>query len=84
MSGQHQGLPVGGYKAQSDEAVALVNLNKQLEEHVLRQLDALKGTAGIYQRWLQAGRTDIEKGFMSVNRAVFQPGRVRLPSDDQE
>ena len=84
MSGQHPGLPVGGYKAQSDEAVALVNLNKQLEECILRHLDALAAKSGIDPRWLQAGRTDIEKGFMSVNRAVFQPGRVRLPSDYQE
>lgn len=84
MSVQHQGLPVGGCKAQSDEAVALVNLSKQLEEHILRYLDALRDTGGIDQRWLQTGRTDIEKGFMSVNRAVLQPGRVRLPSDDQE
>lgn len=38
---QHQGLPVAGYKPQSDEKVALVNENKALEERILRQMDRL-------------------------------------------
>lgn len=77
---QHQGLPVAGYQ-QPEGAVEQVNLHKQIEERILRVLDELKGREGIDQRWLQAGRTDIEKGFMSVNRAVFQPRRFDLPED---
>ena len=75
---EHQGLPVAGYKLQPEGAVEQVNLHKQIEERVLRILDELKGREGIDQRWLQTGRTDIEKGFMAVNRAVFQPGRIDL------
>ncbi len=78
---KHAGLPVAGYKPQSDDKVAAVNINKALEERVLRQLDALARTPGIDGRWLAIGRTAIENGFMAVNRAVFQPGRVSLPED---
>lgn len=77
-STSHQGLPVEGYRPQNEEAVALVNLNKRAEEHVLRILDKLAARDDIDKRWLAIGRTEIEKGFMAVNRAVFQPGRVDL------
>ncbi len=75
------GLPVSGYRPQSDDKIAVVNENKQIEEKVLRQLDALKAMPGIDQRWLAIGRTGIEQAFMSVNRAVFQPSRATLPND---
>lgn len=82
-STQHQGLPVAGYTLQSEAAVEQVNLHKQLEERLLRVLDELKAYPGIDQRWLATGRTDIEKGFMAVNRAVFCPQRVELPEDEE-
>lgn len=78
---KHEGLPVAGYRPQGDDKVARVNTNKVLEERVLRVLDELKADASVDQRLLATGRTDIEKGFMSVNRAIFQPGRVSLPED---
>lgn len=74
----HKPLPVSGYTAQSDDKVATVNINKQIEEQVLQRLDALKEMPSVDQRWLQAGRTGIEKAFMAINRAVFQPQRVKL------
>lgn len=75
------GLPVSGYRAQRPEAVAAVNSNKEIEERLLRMLDELKSDSMVDQRWLQAGRTDTEKGFMAVNRAIFKPGRAKLPED---
>lgn len=77
----NKGLPVAGYRPQSDDRVAFVNLNKQLEETVLRVLDSLAVDPDTDKRWLATGRTDIEKGFMAVNRAVFKPERVKLPTD---
>ncbi len=75
------GLPVEGYRPQSDANVARVNSNKVLEERILRLLDDLKADPDVDQRWLAAGRTDIEKGFMAVNRAIFKPGRVKLDGE---
>ena len=46
MSGSQQGLPVPGYRPQSNDAVAAVSRLKIAEERILRELDALaKDTA---------------------------------------
>jgi hypothetical protein len=74
----HQPMPVSGYTAQSDARVQLVNANKQLEEHILQQLDALMENPDVEPRWLAIGRTHIEQAFMAINRAVFRPQRVKL------
>lgn len=79
---EHTGLPVHGYRAQPAQALERVNAMKEIEERVLRALDELKALPEIDQRWLATGRTDIEKGFMAVNRSVFRPGRARLCEDE--
>jgi hypothetical protein len=77
-----QGLPVSGYRPQSPENIALVNEAKEIEERVLRFLDRVASShQPIDGRWFAIGRTDIEKGFMAVNRSIFRPGRVGLPED---
>ena len=76
------GLPVAGYKKQSLNAVALVNNHKVMEERILRVLDSFKNDTGIDQRWLAIARTQLEQGFMALNRAVFQPTRVTLTEDN--
>lgn len=77
----HKGLPVEGYaKTQSQENVDLVNEGKRLEETVLRYIDKIDqagGNGAIFDgRWLATGKTDIQKGFMSVFRSIFQPQRI--------
>lgn len=84
MSQEHQGLPVAGYRPQSESAVSVVNNNKAIEERVLRVLDDIGQRTSIDKRWLAIGRTHIEQGFMAVNRAVFQPERIGLPGDDYD
>ena len=79
---RHDGLPVAGYRSQSEEAVALVNSNKLTEERLLRLLDALRKRDDIDQRWLSIARTQLEQGFMALNRSIFRPERVHpLPED---
>jgi hypothetical protein len=77
----HSPLPVAGYTAQPDSRIAVVNINKQLEERVLRRLDDFKGDELVDQRWLAIGRTHIEQAFMAINRAIFKPERINLPED---
>lgn len=81
MSTEHPGLPISGYRPQSDDNVFLVNQNKGIEENVLRLLDQLKLDPAIDQRWLAVGRTHLEQAFMAINRAIFKPERVSLPGD---
>lgn len=75
---QHSGLPVAGYRPQGEEAVSKVNGLKQMEERVLRALDALASDPDTDKRWLAIGRTSIEQGFMAANRSIFKPARVEL------
>ena len=80
----HQGLPVAGYRPQNDERVALVNANKETEERILRLIERLQKDPVYDPRWLSIARTDLEKAFMALNRAIFQPGRISLPEDQPQ
>jgi hypothetical protein len=71
----HKPMPVAGYSPQSQANVDAVNRNERLEEEVLRAIDELQTTSAD-ARWLAIARTDIEKGFMALNRAIFQPKRL--------
>ena len=90
----HKPLPVHGYTEQSQERIDLVNEGKELEERVLRYIEkvgrhieprdtfiAVGGTEP--QRWLAIGRTNIQQGWMSVFRSIFNPQRTTLPEDAQ-
>lgn len=90
-------MTVKGYTEQSPDKVALVNRFKEIEERVLREIDALglpkeprnfpDGNAGMVpvydQRWLAIARTHFQEGFMALNRSVFQPQRIKLPEDGE-
>lgn len=79
---EYTGLPIEGYRLQQSAAVDLVNVNKRMEEEVLRVLDGLAASPDIDKRWLAIGRTGIEQAFMAINRAVFKPSRVKMVGDE--
>ena len=81
MSEEHQGLPVAGYLPQTSFKVNLVNRNKEAEERVLRLLEEVETAMSADRRWSAIARNHIEQGFMALNRAIFQPARIRLPED---
>jgi len=83
MTEKLKGLPVQGYRPQSEEAVLIVNIMKATEEKLLRALDDLAGRDDVDKDWLALGRRQIEQGFMAVNRSVFRPTRARLPGDGE-
>lgn len=80
--------PIKGYQDVSPEMQAAVNLCKEMEERCLRIIDHLPGalgsTTGHDPRWLAIGRTHIQEGFMAINRSIFQPKRIALPSDPDQ
>lgn len=78
----HNPLPVSGYRKQSQLTVDAVNKNKEIEERILRLIDDLENEQLMGEsfspdrRWLAIARTDLEKGFMALNRSIFQPKRI--------
>lgn len=67
---------VSGYRDLDGSAVAAINSNKVMEEQVLRQLDDLAAAEFTDKRWVAIARTQIEQGFMAMNRAIAQPQRL--------
>ncbi|SCW95532.1 DUF7681 family protein [Ancylobacter rudongensis] len=83
---KHPGLPVAGYTAQDPAKIAAVNVNKELEERVLRQIDKLKlDQEGLEpdQCLIAIAHTHMQIAFMVLNRAIFKPERIKLPEDGQ-
>lgn len=78
---EHSGLPVKGYKPQSDERIALANEGKELEERYLRWLDKLKANPDTDKRFVALAFTDMQGAAMWAIRSIFQPGRIALPED---
>jgi hypothetical protein len=78
----HKGLPVSGYLPQTGDKVAVVNANKELEERCIRAAEAIRDAEGMDGRMAALAITNIQQGFMWLNRAVFQPGRVKLTGDN--
>lgn len=74
-------LPVKGYGPQSDEAIALANEGKELEERYLRWIDKLEKHPDTDKRFVAIGRTNIQQGAMWAVRSIFKPARVWLPED---
>ena len=79
--------PVAGYRALSDEQIAMMNENKLLEELVLRQIDRHvrdRDSAEIDQRMVALARTHLQEAFMWLNRAIAQPTRIRPATNEVE
>lgn len=64
--------PVKGYTKQSDENVALVNDSKELENRVGDLVQAI-AASGADPRMVAIAITQLQDGFMWLNRSVFQP-----------
>lgn len=75
--------PIKGYTPINLDKQRQINLNKEMEERLLRVLDALGSNPHINLRWISVARTHFEEGFMAMNRAIFNPTRIKLPEDDQ-
>ena len=77
-----KGLPVPGYRLQSQEAINKVKSFKELEEILLRAADVLRKDPEVDQRWLAIGITNLEQAFMAINRSIFKPTRISLKEDE--
>lgn len=65
--------PIKGYTPLTQNQVDLMNAVKAAEGTILQIIRNLADDADIDPRWLAIGKTDIEKGFMSVCRSIARP-----------
>jgi hypothetical protein len=75
---KHTDETVIGYRPQPQYKVDLVNTNKEIEGRIMNVIASLAEAAGIKPdeidaRMLAIAKTNIEQGFMWLNRAIFQP-----------
>lgn len=95
MDNQHR--KISGYRDLTQDEVDLMNEAKALEakclafqKKVMRYLAEQEKQGGdevrrqqeaFAHRWAQIGKTDIERGFMALVRAVAQPQPVTIPEE---
>ena len=71
MDNQHK--QIKGYRDLSQEEIDLMNEAKSLAVQVGNLVAKIQATPLTDKRWASIGQTDLQKGFMSLIRAVAQP-----------
>lgn len=71
MENQHK--KITGYRDLTQEEIDLMNEAKELAKTTGELIDRLNNISGLDQRWISIGKTDLQKGFMSVIRGIAQP-----------
>ena len=71
MDSQHK--QIKGYRDLSQEEIDLMNEAKALAVQVGDLVAKIQATPLTDKRWASIGQTDLQKGFMSLIRAVAQP-----------
>lgn len=66
-------MSINGYRELNQTEISAINSFKDIADEVGHMLNQLEGIEGIDKRWLAIGKTDLQKGFMSVVRAIAQP-----------
>lgn len=71
MENQHR--LIAGYRELTEPEIAVMNSIKEQAQEVGRLVDALREMPQTDMRWVAIGATDLQKGFMSLVRAVSKP-----------
>ena len=64
---------ITGYQEQPPVKITMVNNTKEMENLLGDWMHTLKQRSDVDQRWLSIARTQLQLGFMAMNRAIFQP-----------
>jgi hypothetical protein len=70
---KYDALKIKGYRALSDEEIALINSIKLHGEALGQQIRNLRDTAGTDLRWIDIGETHLQHGIMALCRSVAKP-----------
>ena len=71
LDNQHK--KIKGYRDLSQEEINLMNKVKEKASEVGDLIGLLEATGEMDGRWLSIGKTDLQRGFMSVIRAITKP-----------
>ena len=64
---------IKGYRELNQDEIDTINDIKQAANEVGEIIDGMTGGVEADQRWLAIAKTDLQKGFMSLVRAVAKP-----------
>lgn len=62
-----------GYRQLSPDEIELANEVKRVASFVGLLVDRLQARSQLDQRWVSEGKTDLQKGFMSLVRSITRP-----------
>lgn len=65
--------PISGYRGLTEEELANINAIKAHSKVIGELVEELRKNETLDQRWVAIGATDLQKGFMSLTRAIAQP-----------
>lgn len=65
--------PIKGYRDLSQKEIDTINQLKDLAITVGNRVDEVMSMDDSDKRWVAIARTDLQKGFMSLIRAIAQP-----------
>lgn len=71
MENQHKHIK--GYRDLSEAEIGLMNEAKEMAEQVGVLVDKIMDHPDTDKRWASIGKTELQKGFMSLIRGVAQP-----------
>lgn len=64
---------IKGYRELSAGEIASVNSIKEVANNLVPLFEMMEGSADVDQRWLAIAKTDLQKGFMALTRAITKP-----------
>lgn len=71
MDNQHKHIK--GYRDLSQEEINLMNSIKLMGLTIGALVNELEANSSLDQRWVEQGKMNMQKGLMSLTRAVAQP-----------
>ena len=71
VDNQHK--QIKGYRDLTEVEIGAMNDCKQVAVEVGILCDKVAQMAGVDQRWVAIGKTDLQKGFMSLIRGIARP-----------
>lgn len=71
MENQHE--KIKGYRSLTQIEIDLMNRSKELAEDVSLLIKRLYENEDTDKRWISIAQTDLQKGFMSLVRAIAKP-----------